>query len=106
MDQVQVYSNERVDGAKEVSISGYGVENISTKWKENLSVYDLIFSASQINNPDFLANLLKSRIDIKRFNNETGEFNTFRFEFSTKEELKSTLLYPRKRKKLLKKKRI
>ncbi len=95
MDQVQVYSNERVDGAKFVSISGYGVNNITTSWKENLNVYDLIFSASQINNPDFLTNLLKSRIDIKRYNNKTGDFNTLSFEFNNQEELKSTLLYPR-----------
>ena len=37
-----------------------------------MSVYDLIFSATEINNPEFLADLLKSRIDIKRYNNETG----------------------------------
>ena len=95
MDQVQVYSNERVEGAKSVSISGYGVESFTTNWKENLSVYDLIFSATQINNPEFLADLLKSRIDIKRFNNETGDFNTLRFEFNNQEELKSTILFPR-----------
>ena len=95
MDQVQVYSNERVEGAKSVSISGYGVDNFTTKWKENLSIYDLIFSTSQINNPAFLANLLKSRIDIKRFNNETGKFITLSYEFNNQEELKSTLLYPR-----------
>ena len=44
MDQVQVYSNERVEGAKSVSISGYGVNNFSTGWKENLSLYDLILT--------------------------------------------------------------
>ena len=97
MDQVQVYSNERVDGAKFVSISGYGVDSITTSWKENLTIYDLIFNATQINNPDFLTNLLKSRIDIKRFNNETGDFNTLTFEFNNAEELKSSLLYPRDR---------
>tara|TARA_Y200000002_G_scaffold150198_2_gene124174 strand:- start:37683 stop:40310 length:2628 start_codon:yes stop_codon:yes gene_type:complete len=97
MDQVQVYSNERVEGTKLVTITGYGVENLTTTWKENLSIYDLIFSASQINNPDFFNNLLKSRIDIKRFNNETGQYNTLKFEFNNKEELKSTLLYPRDR---------
>ena len=95
MDQVQVYSNERVEGAKLVSISGYGVDSITTTWKENLSVYDLIFSASEINNPDFLTNLLKSRVDIKRFNNKTGNFKTLSFEFSNLDELKSTLLLPR-----------
>ena len=57
---------------KTVSISGYGVEDLTTTWKENLSIYDLIFSATEINNPEFLADLLKSRIDIKRYNNETG----------------------------------
>ena len=97
MDEVQVYSNERVFGAKSVSISGYGVDNYSTTWKENLSIYDLIFSTSQIKNPDFLSNLLKSRIDIKRFNNETGDFSTLKFEFNKVEELKSTMLLPRDR---------
>ena len=92
---MQVYSNERVDGAKVVSISGYGVDSITTSWKENLTIYDLIFIASEINNPDFLTNLLKSRIDIKRYNNDTGEFKTLTFEFNNVEELKSTLLYPR-----------
>lgn len=95
MDQVQVYSNARVEGTKFVSISGYGVDNITTSWKENLTVYDLIFSASQINNPDFLKNLLKTRVDIKRFNNDTGDFNTLSYEFNKVEELKSTLLFPR-----------
>ena len=52
MDQVQVYSSERVEGSKSVSISGYGIESFTTNWKENLSVYDLIFSASRINKPE------------------------------------------------------
>ncbi len=95
LDQVIVYSNERVDGAKFVSISGYGVDSITTSWKENLTIYDLIFSASEINNPDFFTNLLKSRIDIKRYNEDTGEFKTLSFEFNDLEELKSTVLYPR-----------
>ena len=95
MDKVVVYSNDRVEGAKTVSISGYGVTASTTNWKENLSIYDLIFSASQINNPEFLADLLKTRIDIKRYNNESGEFSNLKFEFNNVEELKSTLLLPR-----------
>jgi len=59
MDQVVLYSNDRVEGAKTVSISGYGVRASTTNWKENLSIYDLIFSASEINNPEFLSDLLK-----------------------------------------------
>ena len=68
MDEVVVYSNDRVEGTKTVSIIGYGITASTTNWKENLSIYDLIFSASQINNPEFLTDLLKSRIDIKRYN--------------------------------------
>ena len=97
LDKVQVYSNERVEGSKTVSITGYGVGKTTISWEENLSIYDLIFSTSQINNPDFLKNLLKSRIDIKRYNKETGNFNTLKFEFNNVEELKSTLLLPRDR---------
>ena len=100
MDKVVVYNNERVEGSKTVSISGYGVSSFTTEWKENLSIYDLIFSATRINNPEFLAELLKSRIDIKRYNQETGDFKTLKFEFNNVEELKSNLLYPRDKVKL------
>jgi len=95
LDNVVVYSIENVEGDKTVSISGYGVEDLTTTWKENMSIYDFIFNTTEINNPEFLADLLKSRIDIKRYNNETGDFNTLKFEFNNLEELKSTLLYPR-----------
>ena len=109
LDEVRVYSNLEIEGNKNVTIIGYGiiedVENDSIgsvaniektiKWKENMSIYDLIFSATEINNPEFLADLLKSRIDIKRYNNETGDYSTLVFEFNNLEELKSTLLYPR-----------
>ena len=71
MDQVEVYSNQRVEGAKEVSISGYGVDNFSTLERKFKYLWSH-FQCIRINNPDFLANLLKSRIDIKRFNNDTG----------------------------------
>ena len=95
LDNVVVYSIENVEGAKTVSISGYGVEDLTTNWKKNMSVYDLIFSSTEIDNPEFLADLLKSRIDIKRYNNQTGYFNTLKFEFNNLEELRSALLYPR-----------
>ena len=43
---------------------------------------------------------MKSRIDIKRYNQETGDFKTLKFEFNNVEELKSNLLYPRDKVKL------
>jgi len=65
---------QTVEGAKSISIGGYGVEDQTIAWKENFSLYDFIFSASAVNSPDFLTNLLRSRIDLKRYNIETGDF--------------------------------
>ena len=96
LDNVVVYSVENVEGDKTVSISGYGVEDLTTTWKENLSIYDLIFSATEINNPEFLADLLKSRIDIKRYNNETGYYSTLKFEFDNVEGIKVYSTLPKR----------
>ena len=96
LDNVVVYSIENVEGDKTVSISGYGVEDLTTTWKENLSIYDLIFSATEINNPEFLADLLKSRIDIKRYNNETGYYSTLKFEFDNVEGIKVYSTLPKR----------
>jgi hypothetical protein len=51
---VVVYSIENVEGDKTVSISGYGVEDLTTTWKENLSIYDLIFSILRLIIQNFL----------------------------------------------------
>ena len=108
LDEVIVYSNFEIEGAKNVSISGYGIiyrENDSIdsyvnvrktiRWKENMNLYDLIFTSTQINNPDYYSDLLKSRVDIKRYNVDTGSYNTLSFEFNNLEQSKNTILLPR-----------
>ena len=123
LDEVVVYSNLEIEGDKNISIRGYGIikeiendsingygiikdtENDSIsgtgiikktiRWKENLSLYDLIFTSTQINNPDYYIDLLKSRIDVKRYNIDTGNYKTLSFEFNNLEQLKNTILIPR-----------
>jgi protein involved in polysaccharide export with SLBB domain len=117
-----VYSNLEIEGVKNVSISGHGIiyrendsiskyetikfrENDSIdsyvnvrktiRWKENMNLYDLIFTSTQINNPDYYSDLLKSRVDIKRYNVDTGSYNTLSFEFNNLVQSKNTILLPR-----------
>ena len=94
-DRVVVYSNAQVEGGKTISIGGYGVKARTIAWKENFSLYDFIFSASALDSPDFLSNLLRSRIDLKRYNIETGDYTSLMYDYNDIEALKTVLLVPK-----------
>ena len=94
-DIVYVYSNMRVEGDKTISISGFGTQGSTISWKENFSLYDIIFEYTQIKNPEFTSEFLDTRIDLKRFNAETGNYFTLKYDFNNLENLKSTMLVPR-----------
>ena len=94
-DRVIIYSNTSVEGNKTISLYGYGVETKTIKWRENYSIYDLIFSSTQIKSPEFIKNILKTRIDLKRYNEETGNFYTVNYDFKNPENLKEIILLPK-----------
>ena len=94
-DIVYVYSNERAEGDKTISISGFGTQASTISWKENFSLYDMIFGYTQIKNPEFTSEILDTRIDLKRFNDESGNYFTLKYDFNDLENLKSTTLMPR-----------
>tara|TARA_X000000950_G_scaffold106258_1_gene133805 strand:+ start:1497 stop:4127 length:2631 start_codon:yes stop_codon:yes gene_type:complete len=94
-DIVYVYSNLRVEGDKTISISGFGTQESTISWKENFSLYDIIFGYTQIKNPGFTSELLDTRIDLKRYNSETGNYFSLTYDFNDLENLKSTILIPR-----------
>jgi len=94
-DRVIVYSNASVEGGKLIYIGGYGVTAQTIAWKENFSLYDFIFSASAVDSPDFLTNLLRSRIDLKRYNIETGDYSSLKYDYNDIDALKSVLLVPK-----------
>ena len=66
-----------------------------SSWKENFSLYDIIFDYTEIKNPEFTSNILDTRIDLKRYNVDTGSYGSLKFEFNNMEELKNTILLPR-----------
>ena len=111
-DRVIVYSILQVEGGKLISIEGYGVTAQTIAWKENFSLYDFIFSARiqnqeirnqfevqidsiAVDNTDFLTNLLRSRIDLKRYNIETGDYTSLKYDYNDIEALKAVLLVPK-----------
>ena len=58
-------------------------------------MYDFIFSASAVDSPDFLTNLLRSRIDLKRYNIETGDYSSLKYDYNDIEALKAVFLVPK-----------
>ena len=96
-DNVFIYNNLAVEGDKTISISGFVSEDVTISWKENFSLYDIIFDYTEIKNPEFTSKILDTRIDLKRFNVETGNYASRKFNFNDLESLKSTILLPRDR---------
>jgi len=94
-DRAIIYSNASVEGSKSVSIGGYGVTAQTIPWKENFSLYDFIFSASAVASPEFLTNLLRSRIDLKRYNLDTGDYSSLKYDYNNIEALKAVFLVPK-----------
>ena len=95
-DMVTIYSKPQIEGAQEITISGYGVRG-GTKnypWLENQSLYDLIFSNTAFENPDFTTNVLSSRLDLMRLNKATGFYKTQSYNLTNLEQLKKTMLDP------------
>ncbi len=94
-DRVIIYNNLKVEGNKTISLSGFGVGTSIIQWRENYSIYDFIFSSTSIKSPDFIKNILKTRIDLKRYNEETGNYYTIYYDFKNPENLKEVLLLPK-----------
>ena len=95
-DMVTIYSKLQIEGAQEITISGYGIKG-GTKnypWLENQSLYDLIFSNTAFENPDFTTNVLSSRLDLMRLNKATGLYKTQSYNLTNLEQLKKTMLHP------------
>ena len=84
----------RVEGDDNISITGFGIlKTISIPWRENLKLYDFVFSNSPFEEKEFNADFLRSRVDIKRFNEESGLFYTIPLDI---DDDKNFTLMPKK----------
>ena len=74
-DEIFIYSLDSVQGDNTISISGFGIDNPKTMfWSSDLNLFDLIFSSTSFNEPEYGSNFLGSKVDVKRFNNDEGLF--------------------------------
>jgi polysaccharide export outer membrane protein len=94
-DTVKIYSLEEVEGAKTVRISGFGTKPKTIFWSKNLSIFDLIFQTVSYEELDFQAQVLASRLDVKRYDESTGMYNILQYSIDNLEELIATYLRPK-----------
>ena len=94
-DQVKIYSLAEVEGSKTVSISGYGVQAKTVTIRENLSLFDLIFQSVSYDELEFQSKVLTSRLDLKRFDEQTGLYKISQYSLDKLEDLKTTYLMPK-----------
>lgn len=72
-DRIELFSLDKTEGDdRTVSISGFGSSGGKQAWTKELSMYDVIFSTVSLDDKDFQAKVLNSRVDLKRYNTETG----------------------------------
>ena len=101
-DSIVVYSEERL-GSDEPWVEYYSFMKDSTQkgdsiriaWSENLSLYDLVFALNPISDPNFKRQALYSRIDVNRYNTNTGMYSVIPFSLEDIIQKKdSALLVP------------
>jgi protein involved in polysaccharide export with SLBB domain len=108
-DQVIVYSQQKVMGTPLVYISGYGIENSSSElentstgienaivktWRENLSLYDLIFENTSFESLTFRKNLYNLRVDLKSYDYDSRSYATTAYDLTDLSNLKEITLKP------------
>ncbi|MDC3195815.1 SLBB domain-containing protein, partial [Flavobacteriaceae bacterium] len=94
-DRIKIYSLEEVRGEQKVTISGFVSEPKTVFWSEKLSVFDLIFQSVSYDELEFQSKVLTSRLDLKRFDEQTGLYNLTQYSLDRLEDLKATYLMPK-----------
>ncbi|MDC3366060.1 SLBB domain-containing protein [Flavobacteriaceae bacterium] len=94
-DSIKIYSLEEVRGEQTVTISGFVSEPKTVFWSENLSIFDLIFQSVSYDELEFQSKVLTSRLDLKRFDKQTGLYNLTQYSIDKLEDLKTTYLMPK-----------
>ena len=93
-DEVIIYSLDKVEGNRLIKISGFGTNEKTLFWRDNLSIFDLVFESTSFNDPFYRNNVLASRIDVDSFNQNSGKYFTTIYSFNDLIKLKNTYLKP------------
>ena len=93
-DRIKIYSMEEVAGQEKVAISGFVNEPKTIFWREDLSLFDLIFSAVSFDEVDFKTKVLASRVDVLRLDENTGQYVKSQFSLDDINGLTNAQLMP------------
>ena len=94
-DRIKIYSLEEVRGEQKVTISGFVSEPKTVFWSQKLSIFDLIFQSVSYDELEFQSKVLTSRLDLKRFDEQTGLYKISQYSIDKLEDLKTTYLMPK-----------
>ena len=94
-DIVKVYSSLDVEGEKKLTVTGFGVDDKTIFWRDNLSVFDVIFESTSFNELGFKSKVLMSRVDVDSFNPLTGQYQTKIYDLNNLIQLKKILVSPK-----------
>ncbi len=94
-DAIKIYGIAEVQGAQTVTISGYVSKPKIINWLEDLSLFDLIFQSVSYDKLEFQAKVLASRLDLKRFDADSGLYDIIQFSLDDLVQLKETYLQPK-----------
>lgn len=74
-DRLELFGLDKTEGDdRMVSISGYGSKGGALAWSEDMTMYDVIFQSVSLDDKDFQARVLSSRVDLNRYNIQTGMY--------------------------------
>lgn len=78
-DSIKVYNDEELKSLETVSIEGFLSEPKSVLWRENLTLYDLIFMSANIEDLEYQNRILTSRADLHRYQAGRTEYQVIPF---------------------------
>jgi protein involved in polysaccharide export with SLBB domain len=95
-DRVVIYNMMDLQDEEIIKITGFVREPKTMIWSENLSLYDVLFSSSNFEELEYKSKILASRVDIKRFNTQTGKFSIQTYDLTEiLNDKKRVLLLPK-----------
>lgn len=91
-DSLKVYNDEELKNLETVSIEGFLSEPRTVLWRENLTLYDLIFMSANVEDLEYQNRILTSRADLLRFQAGKTEYQVVPFNLDNVLD-KSSMLY-------------
>ena len=78
-DRLKVYNENEVKSQETVSISGFTGDPMTIPWREDLSLYDLIFMSADVEDLEYQNRILTSRADLLRYQEGKTEYQVIPF---------------------------